>query len=247
MIVIAVSNQKGGVGKTTVSLQLGHYLSGRGYKTLLIDADPQGNLSKSLVETSSFGLYEALTNSDYEIEEVKPNLFLLSGDSRLSSLEKSLIGELDAYIRLKELFNDDRFFQYDFALIDSPPSLGVLTINALAAALYVLAPMTPSLYSMQGTNDLMGTISKVRKNINSSLTFLGVIINSFDSVPSITRGIRKEIEEAFHEKVFQTALSKSIKIEEAIANRSGVAAKKSKTAEEIKAIGEEFLFRLNLV
>jgi chromosome partitioning protein len=136
-------------------------------------------------------------------------------------------------------------------LIDSPPSLGVLTINALAAALYVLAPMTPSLYTMQGTNDLMGTISKVRKNINPSLTFLGVVINSFDSVPSITKGIRKEIEDAFHEKVFRTALSKSIKIEEAIAAKAAVGElkisdKRCRVVSEIKAIGEEFLLRLGI-
>jgi chromosome partitioning protein len=252
MIIISVSNQKGGVGKTTLSLQLGHWLSSKGHKTLLVDADPQRNLSKSLVETPSFGLYEALTGSEYEIEEARPNLFLLSGSERLSGLEKSLIGELDAYVRLKELFNDERFFAYEIALIDTPPSLGVLTANALAAALYVLVPLTASVYSMEGTNDLMSTVSKVRKNINPSLTFLGVVINAFDSVPSITKEIRKEILETFHEKVFRTALSKSIKIEEAIAAKSALGelksvGKKCRAVEEIKGIGEELLFRLGVL
>src|SRR5208337_368153 len=137
-----------------------------------------------------------------------------------------------------------------------PPSLGVLTGNALTASDWLVIPMNPSLYSMQGTNDLMATFSKVRKNFNPGLQLLGVIVNAFDSVPSITKQILGEIREAFGEKVFTSVLSKSIKIEEAIASKSGVAstalgnrkkgARPSKIAEEVKAIGEELILRLNL-
>jgi chromosome partitioning protein len=104
--------------------------------------------------------------------------------------------------------------------------------------------MNPSVYSMQGTNDLMATVSKVRKNFNPSLQLLGVIINAFDSVPSITKQIHGEIREAFGEKVFSSVLSKSIKIEEAIASKNGVTAKKTKIAEEVRAVVEELLNRL---
>src|SRR5271157_1085275 len=124
---IVFSNQKGGVGKTTTTRELGIYLAERNYRVLLIDSDPQGNLSKSLVDVPGFGLYEALTGGDFEPEEVKLNLSLLSGGVKLAGLEKSLIGELDAFTRLKELLEGEVFQTYDFILIDSPPSLGVLT------------------------------------------------------------------------------------------------------------------------
>ena len=255
MKVIVFSNQKGGVGKTTTARELGIYLSEKNYRVLLIDSDPQGNLSKSLVDEPGFGLYEALTGGGYEPEDVKLNLSLLSGGVKLAGLERSLIGELDAFTRLKDLLkgapSGELFQTYDFILIDSPPSLGVLTGNALTASDWLIIPMNPSLYSMQGTNDLMATFSKVRKNFNPDLQLLGVIVNAFDSVPLITKQIHAEIREAFGEKVFAAVLSKSIKIEEAIASKSGVTAKKgqksSKIAGEVRAIGEELLNRLNLV
>jgi chromosome partitioning protein len=246
MKTIVLSNQKGGVGKTTTTREIGLYLADKGFKVLFIDADPQANLSKSLVDIPGYGLFEALTGGDYEPEEVKLNLSLLSGGVKLAGLEKSLVGELDAYTRLKELLGGELFQSYDFILIDSPPSLGVLTGNALTASNWLIIPMNPSLYSMQGANDLMTTFSKVRKNFNSNLQLLGVIVNAFDSVPSITKQILAEIREAFGEKVFSSVLSKSIKIEEAIASKSGVTSKKSKIAEEVKAIGEEILLRLGL-
>src|SRR5271157_4311893 len=176
MKVIVFSNQKGGVGKTTTTREIGIYLSEKSYRVLLIDSDPQGNLSKSLVDIPGFGLYEALIEVDYEPEDVKLNLSLLSGGVKLAGLERSLIGELDAFTRLKELLEGELFHTYDFILIDSPPSLGVLTGNALTASGWLIIPMNPSLYSMQGTNDLMATVAKVRKNFNPSLQLLGIII-----------------------------------------------------------------------
>ncbi len=250
--IIVFSNQKGGVGKTTCTRELGIYLSEKNYRVLMIDADPQANLSKSLVDIPGFGLFEALTGSDYEPEEVKFNLSLLSGGVKLASLEKSLIGELDAFTKMKDLLEGELFQTYDFILIDSPPSLSILTGNALTASNFVVIPMNPSLYSMQGTNDLMATVAKVRKNFNPGLQLLGVIINAYESNPVITRQIYGEIREAFGEKVFNTSISRSIRIEEAIASKSGVIfrprvdGRPSKAAEEIKALGEEMLLRLEV-
>jgi len=137
---------------------------------------------------------------------------------------------------------------YDYIFLDTPPSLGVLTVNALAAADHLVIPMNPSLYSMQGTNDLLRTVSKVHANLNPALSLLGVIVNAFDSIPTITRQIRSEIESAFGAKVFTTVLSKSIKLEEAIASRKGVIHHAnlgaSRAASEVKALGEELLSRL---
>jgi chromosome partitioning protein len=120
----------------------------------------------------------------------------------------------------------------------------VLTINALTAAEFVVVPMNPALYSMQGTNDLMATMTKVRRNLNGNLKILGVVINAFDSVPVITRQIKKEIEESFLRLVFKTTISKSIKIEEAIAQQKGVICFDCKLKEQFISLGNEFITRI---
>ena len=242
---IALSNQKGGVGKTTLTREVGMYLASTGRKILLVDIDPQGNLSKSLVDKVPPGLFEALTGDPFDLLEVKKDLFLLSGKINLATLEKSLIGEIDAHTRIKELFETDVFKNFEYILMDCPPSLGALTINALTAADNIVIPMSPALYTMQGTNDLMETVTKVKRNLNPSLSFLGVIINAFDSIPVITREIRAEIEESFGGHTFKSVLSKSIKIEEAIANKNGlITLPKGKVKDEIILIGEELIQRL---
>jgi chromosome partitioning protein len=245
---VIFSNQKGGVGKTTLTRELGIYLSSLGRKMLLVDADPQGNLTKSLIEGMDGGLYDALTTDGLLPLKLEDTFCLYTGDFRLALLEKSLIGEIDAYSRLRFLLSDPALSCFDFIFIDTPPSLGVLTVNALTAASDLVVPMNPSLYSMQGTNDLMKTVSKVRSNLNPGLSLCGVIINAFDSVPTITRQIRAEIEDSFGDKVFSTVLSKSIKLEEAIATRRGVIHHKhlgeSRAADEVKALGDELLARL---
>jgi len=249
--IVIFSNQKGGVGKTTLCREIGVYVSTRGFQVLLVDADPQGNLSKSLLpddSTGTAGLYDALEGSAVAVKELSDHLSILSGDFRLSTLEKSLVGEIDAFGRLRELFESSHFQKYDHIFVDTPPSLGVLTGNALAAGDHILIPMRPALYSMQGTNDLMKTIAKVKKTINPALNLLGVIINGFDSQPVIVREIRREIEENFGERVFATVLSQTIKLEEAIAERKGVIHMKhlahSRAKEEVERIGSELLMRL---
>lgn len=248
MKTMIFSNQKGGVGKTTLTRELGIYLSSCGHQVLLVDCDPQGNLTKSLIEDGGGGLYAALSGEGLKLSSIESNLCLLGGDFRLALLEKSLIGEIDAYSRIKRILADPSLSSFEYILLDTPPSLGVLTVNALAAASDLVVPMNPSLYSMQGTNDLMNTVSKVRANLNPGLSLCGVIINAFDSVPTITRQIRAEIESSFGFKVFRTVLSKSIKIEEAIATRKGVIHHKrlgeSRAAEEVSALGDELLRRL---
>jgi len=246
--IVIFSNQKGGVGKTTLTRELGIYLSSLGHRVLLVDCDPQGNLTKSLLEGTDGGLYDTLTSDGLAPLKVDERLSLYAGDFRLALLEKSLIGEIDAYSRLRALLADPGLADFDYVFLDTPPSLGVLTVNALTAAQHLVIPMNPSLYSMQGTNDLLRTVSKVHSNLNPSLSLLGVIINAYDSVPVITRQIRDEIKASFGEKVFATVLSKSIRIEEAIAARKGVIHHKhlgaSRAREEVQALGDELLRRL---
>ena len=250
--IIILSNQKGGVGKTTLTRELGIYLASLGKTLLLVDCDPQGNLSKSLTdeETTNTGLYEAITEGQIDLIKVDSNLYLLSGDKRLALLEKNLIGEIDCYTRLKAMFKQEMFSTFQYIFLDTPPSLGVLTINALTSAEHLVIPMNPSMYSMQGTNDLFDTVSKVRSSLNPELNLLGVIINSYESIPVITRQIRLEIKETFNTKVFDTVLSKSIKIEEAIANKQGVIfhkkLDKSRVKDEVSSIGDELINRLNV-
>jgi chromosome partitioning protein len=243
--IIVFFNQKGGVGKTTLTRELGIYLATQNRSVLVIDLDPQANLTRSLTDEEHPGCHEALSGQCFEIAEVQPNLSLLSGDIKMAMLEKSLIAEIDAYTRMKELLEHESFSPFEYILIDSPPSLGVLTVNALTAAEYLIIPMNPSLYSMQGTNDLMTTVQKVKKSLNADLKLLGVIINAFDSIPVITRQIKEEIQNSFMDKVFTSVLSKSIKIEEAIARQNGVITlQKGKVKDEIIQIGEELLSRL---
>ena len=250
MKLVIFANQKGGVGKTTTTREVGIYLASRGHKVLFIDCDPQGNLTKSLVEEeeAAQGLYAALSGNEFTIIELSVNCGILASSYALSLLEKNLIGEVDAHTRLKTLFSDPVFAGYDYIFLDTPPSLGVLTLNALAAADHLVVPMNPALYSMQGTNDLFNTVSKVRSNLNPGLALLGVIINEYDALPVIIRQIKTEIAEAFGEKLFKAMLSHSIKIEESIASKAGVIyhkkLDKSRIKAEVTALGDEFLVRL---
>jgi chromosome partitioning protein len=251
--VIIYSNQKGGVGKTTTCRELGLYIASTGRRVCLIDIDPQGNLSRSLVpdEAIKSGLYEAFTGDAWELVKVNGNLALLAGDKRLAGLEKSLVGEMDAFTRLKDLLADERFSGFDYIFIDSPPSLGILTGNGLAAATHFIIPMSPALYTLQGTNDLMDTVSKVRRSLNPDLSLLGVIINAYDAKPVISRQISEEIRQGFGDIVFTSHLSRTIKIEEAIAGKTSVTElkklDKSRAKDEVSAIGDELLTRLEAV
>lgn len=244
---IIFTNQKGGVGKTTLTRELGIALSLAGRSVLLIDSDPQGNLTKSLTDYEGKGLYEAFEGEDVKPLELRPSLSLLAGDGRLAALEKRYLGDVDAYGKLSELFERSGY-DADLVLIDSPPSLGIMTLNGLAAADYFVIPLRPALYSLQGTNDLLSSVAKVKKSLNPALELLGVVINDYLPGPVISRQLREEIAEAFGDKLFQTVMSRTVKVEEAIASRHGVVEGPEgatiKIAREVRALAEEIEARL---
>lgn len=248
--VIIFANQKGGVGKTTSCRELGIYFGSIGKRLLFIDADPQANLTNGLINNEGkHGLFDALTDAKYEFKKVRDNIYILSGDNRLTNLSKSLVGEIDAYTRLKTILEDERFKSFDFIFIDSRPAFDTLTINGLTAATDVIIPMSAAEYTLQGTNDLLESIAKVKKSFNPDINITGVIINAYDSRPVITREIREEIKEVFKDKVFNTTLSKTIKYEEAIAGKIGIieTSDNIKVKEEIASLGQELLGRLSPV
>jgi chromosome partitioning protein len=249
MKIVAFANQKGGVGKTTTCRELGIYLASQGKKILFTDVDPQGNLTKGLIENDNKnGLFEALTGDKYLLKPVSKNVWILSGDNRLTGLSKSLVGEIDCYTRLKDVFEGERFKDFDYIFVDSRPAFDTLTINGLSACTDVIIPMSPGEYTLQGTNDLMSSISKVKRNYNPSIKITGVIINAYDTRPLVTREIKEEIEEVFGDKVFSVTLSKTTKVEEAISEKVGIIYLKNssglKIKKELTLVGNELLQRL---
>ncbi len=248
MTKIVFTNQKGGVGKTTMTRELGCYLAhDKGLKTLLVDCDSQGNLSKSFFDQPGKGLYEAITEETIEIKPVSDRLDILSGSIYLSLLEKQLIGEFDGYLKFKELFEREEFEVYDFILLDTPPSLGILTGNALAAADHLVMPITASQYALQGASDLLETMEKIRRSLNPSLYPLGVVLNSYNPVTLIGRELKEQLTVFFGETCFDTVISRSIRIEEAIAERKGLVELSGnqwkRPSEEVRALGDEMLSR----
>lgn len=247
MKTVIFTNQKGGVGKTTLTRELGIACAEMGLSVLIVDSDPQGNLSESLVESSGQkGLYEALEDGELELIPVRENLSLLAGSRYLASLEKRYLGEVDAYEKFSLLFADERIACHDLILIDSPPSLGVMTLNGLTASSHFVIPLRPGLYSLQGTNDLLTSVSKVKQRMNPALELLGVVMNDYLAGPIISRQIHEEVTEAFGDRVFQTVISRTVKVEEAIASRRGLVGTGTKIASQITSLAEEFISRLGL-
>jgi chromosome partitioning protein len=252
--IITFSNQKGGVGKTTLTRELGMYLASppadfsknrQASKVLLIDADPQGNLTKGLTDEEHPGTYEVFCGDPAYFHQLRDNLYLLHGSNSLTLLERNLIGEVDAYIRLQKILSWAQFKDFDYILIDTPPSFGVMTLNALAASDFLGIVIHPAIYSLQGTNSLMETFTKVKESINPQLSLLGAFVNAVDERLIITREIMAELHEYFGTHLVVPGLSRSVKIEEAIPQQRGVIEMgKSKVADEIAAIGNECIKRV---
>ena len=252
-MIIAITNQKGGVGKTTTAINLAAAMALKGLRTLLIDLDPQANSSLSFVEIHQLErtIYDVLTDPSVEMADVVleaeqvPNLHFAPSSIALAKIEATLLGELDSYYRLKDKLSKVRR-RYDYVIIDTPPALGIITVNAMVAATHVLIPIQSSYFALEGTDDLLETIDKIKQRANRRLQILGAVLTLFDGRTILSRDIREQVKEVFGDKLFETVISKSVRLEESPAYREPIFsyAPRSSGAFQYYKLSEEILSRV---
>ncbi len=217
--IICIANQKGGVGKTTTALNLSSALALREKKTLLIDLDPQASASSGLGVSVPFGVYHALLKQR-SLKEVicsttsSPYLDLVPADAHLAGAEIEMAGEQDRVFFLKKALSDYRN-KYEFILIDTPPSLGLLTLNALTACDCFIIPLQCEYYALEGLSQLLVTSKEVKTRWNSSLKLKGILLTLFDSRNSLSHRVKQEVCRHFEEQVFQTIIPRNVRLSEA--------------------------------
>jgi chromosome partitioning protein len=250
--IITVANQKGGVGKTTTAINLSASLAHRGKRTLLIDLDPQANSTIAFFDSGEIAtsMFDVLGDQRVQMSAVvkgtkDPLLFLGPGRLALAKLEQVLAGQFDAPFKLKDALASIQK-DYDYIVLDTPPSLGILTVNALVASTHLLVPIQAAYFAIEGTDDLLETYERIRARPNPGLKMLGVVITLFDKRTNISRDTHEQIRTVFGEVMFKTKISKNVRLEESPAYKETILtfAPKSPGALEYKKLAGEVINRV---
>jgi chromosome partitioning protein len=248
--ILVFANQKGGVGKTTTAVSLGAYIAEAGKKVLLVDFDPQGNLSSSVgVDKKMEGIYEVLSGK-VKIKDViqntaVENLYAVSANINLTGASVELINleGKESYLKnsLSEISDD-----WDYIFIDSPPSLGVLTLNGLVAADYVIIPLQCEYFALEGLSLLIQTVKNIQKEMNKNLRIGGIVFTMYDSRTNLANEVVKNVTSFFGKKVFRTIIPRNIALSEAPSHSKPISSYKadSRGARSYKKLSEEVLNRV---
>ncbi len=249
--VIAVANQKGGVGKTTTAVNLGACLGELGRTVLIVDTDPQGNATSGLgIERSKldYSLYDCLVRNTEPVKALRATeytgIWLLPSSIDLAGAEIELVGLDEREHRLRKAIGKIRD-NYDFVFIDCPPSLGLLTVNALAAADSVLIPIQCEYYALEGLTQLLSTVKLIRGRLNSTLELEGVLLTMFDGRTNLSLQVAEEVKKYFRNQVFSTIIPRNVRLSEAPSHGKPITVydNRSRGAQVYRELAEEVLRR----